>query len=265
MKLVQKAIPYKIETSTKYSDFLFYKTNRPIDTTIKKYRDLRESLSREGWIPSFPATCNRVKGRLYIVDGQNRFTAAQELGIPVVYVVIPNRINIAEINASFRPWNGNDYAASYAADGNPHFQKLIEFRDRHGISASRALSLLSARERIFHDHGATSGAQLKDGSFLHSQQNEAFAESIMRVCGAVPKRYRKIRGLVAAVSRVLGVEEVCPDVLVSKIQANEHMVCAKANVDEYIALFEMIYNKRNKSPVPIAMRVLENLRAKRNS
>jgi hypothetical protein len=42
-----------------------------------------------------------------------------------------------------------------------------------------------------------------------------------------------------------------------KLLANEKLVKPKSSVEEYVQMFEVVYNKRNQSPVPIALKVLE--------
>jgi hypothetical protein len=254
----------KLESSTQYSQFAFYETNRPIDTGLKKYKELKESLFRDGWVPSFPATCHKVGSKLMIVDGQNRFTAAKELGIPVIYVIITQKINVAQINSVHRPWSGNDYASSFAAEGNVHYKRLVAFRNKHGLSANRAASLLLCKQSLMGDTG--SGTKLvRDGNLTINDDAIKFAEIVISVAESLPKKFRNHRGTVAAIARVLAIDDVDPDVMRSKLSINEDMIVPRVSIEDGIAMLESIYNKRNRYPVAISLLATKMARAKTNN
>lgn len=251
-----------IQQSSNYSEFIFKVGNRPIDTSLKKYRTLRDSMKKHGWIPSFPATVNTIKGKRLLIDGQNRFTAAKELGLKVVFVSVPVEYKISEIAEAFRPWSSNDFSASHAAEGNVEFRELEKFRARHNISATKAAGLLMAKRRMISDSSGSAAAFVKSGEFSFTREDSQYAESVLSVCDHMPKSLRRNRGANAAIARILMVDDVCPQTLANKILINEKMVKPKSSVDEYVQMFETIYNKRNQSPVPIALKVLELSRSK---
>lgn len=250
----------KILSSKQYSEFAFFKENRPIRTSMPKYRRLKASMEKHGWIPSFPATVNVINGKKFLVDGQNRFTAAKELGMPILYVPVSKKYNIAEIAESFRPWSGSDFASSHAADGNKNFQLLIEFCDIHGISPTRGVGLLTAQDRLFQDSSGGPSQEVREGTFKFKDGASKYASSVLKVAGEMPLKLRRNRAMTAAVCRVLLVEDVDCAVLIEKIRANIGHIVPKSSVEEYIHLIETIYNKRNKNPVAISLRLLEKSR-----
>lgn len=252
----------KIETSVKYGDFSFLVGNRPIETSHPKYRKVRDSLKKHGWIESFPATVIVRSGKKFLIDGQNRFTAAKELGLPVVFVTIKNNIKISDLSECNRPWNSNDYAGSHASEGNMSFQKLIAFCARHNISAARAGNLLNAKFKMMNDSSGGTAAMIKNGTFKFTSEGLRHAEEVLRVCSHLPQQLRKNRAANAAIARILLIKEVNPDTLIQKLDSNAATITPKATVGEYIQMFELVYNKRNQSPVAIAMKVLEYTRSK---
>jgi hypothetical protein len=252
----------QIQTSPKHSDFYFKVGNRLIDTSFKKYKDLKESMKNNGWIISFPATIEIHNGRKYIVDGQNRYTASKELGIPVVYVVVPSGLKIAQIASSFRAWSGNDYSYSCAAEGNLSFQKLESFRLKHNISANRAVQLLTAKSKIMYDSGGSAADIIKNKNLEYTQDAEDYADSVLMVCNSLPKAIKKNRGANAAIARILLIDDISPSLMIKKIESNQHKATHRATVNEYVQMFENIYNTRNSNPVPIAIKVLESLKIK---
>jgi hypothetical protein len=250
----------KILSSKQYSEFAFFKQNRPIRTSIAKYKRLKNSMERHGWIPSFPATVNVINGKKFLVDGQNRFTAAKELGLPVVYVVVAKKYNIAEIAESFRPWSGLDFASSHAADGNKSFQLLMEFCDKHGVSPTRGVSLLTAKDKVFSDSSGSASQAVREGTFEFKEEGAKYASNVLKVAAEMPKALKRNRAMVAAISRVLLVDEVDCRTMIEKVRANLGFIVPKATVDDYVRLLESIYNKRNKNPLAISHKLLEKSR-----
>jgi len=259
---MKNTTPPQIRKSSNYSEFHFKLGNRKIDTGLKKYRELRDSMKKHGWIPSFPATIEIKDGKKYIIDGQNRFTVAKEIGIPVIFVAIEVDFKISDIASPFRAWNGNDFSSSHAAEGNKHFQKLEQFREKHNISANRAISLLTAKRNIMMDSAGRPSQAIKSGDFEWSEEAANYAESVLKICDLLPKNLRRNRGANAAIGRVLLIHKICLKTLGDRITSNHAKIVPKASVEEYVQLFEVIYNTRNKSPLPIAMMVLELMRLK---
>lgn len=255
------ALP-KIQRSTNYSEFAFLQTNRPIDTENSKYRDLFKSMKKLGWVPSFPATVFMKNGKKFLIDGQNRFTAAKEQGKAIIYVVVDVNYDIPDLVSSFRAWSSNDFAASIAAKGNAHYVKLVEFHKKHGISANRAACLLLAREHQMRDSSGSATAALRAGTFKFTESGRLHAETVLRVCSYLPKKLRKNRAANAAIARICLVDEINVETLIQKITSNNPQIIPKITVDDYLHLFEDIYNKRNTKPVAVTLRVLEAQRKK---
>jgi hypothetical protein len=251
-----------IQQSSNYSEFIFKVGNRPIDTSLKKYKDLRNSMKKHGWIPSFPATVNTINGKRMIIDGQNRYTAAKELGLKIVFVSVQTEYKISEIAEAFRPWNSNDFSASHAAEGNAEFRELERFRARHNISSVKAAGLLMAKRKMIGDSSGSASAVVKSGDFSFTREDSQYADSVLHVCDHMPQSLRRNRGATAAIARILMVDDVCASTLANKILANQKDIKPKSSVDEYVQMFETVYNKRNQSPVAIALKVLELSRAK---
>lgn len=252
----------QIKRSSNYNEFYFKVGNRKIDTNLKKYRELRESMKKHGWIPSFPATVEIKDGKKFFIDGQNRYTVAKELGLEVIFVVIEVNFKISDIAAPFRPWSGNDFSSSHASEGNRHFQKLEAFRAKHNVSANRAMALLTAKRNVMFDSTGAPSNAIKSGDFEWTDDAADYAEAVLKICDLLPKALRRNRASNAAIGRILLVEKVCRRTLGDKITSNQSKIVPKSSVEEYVQLFEVVYNTRNRSPLPIALMVLEVMRSK---
>jgi hypothetical protein len=245
--------------SRNYKMFAFKETNRPVNSSGHKYEKLKTSMATNGWIPAMPLMVTESDAGYLIDDGQHRFTCAVELGIPVLFVVVENHYNVPKINECFRAWTGDDYVHSHAASGNKHFILLKKFMDRHGLKASRAANLLAAKNSFMCDSGGSVTNRLRDGSFVYSELGEAYAEQVLKVADGLPTKLKTNRSANAAIARVLLLDDVCPDTLKSKLEANAKEVTPRSDITEYLQMLEYIYNKRNRNKLPILI-MLSDLR-----
>lgn len=111
----------KVYKSFDYDKFKFLEANRE----VKKAQVLKiaNSIDQVGYIIPSPIIVNED---LEIIDGQGRFTACKEKGLPIYYVISTGagvRECIA-MNIGQKNWTTNDYIRSYAARGNTSYVLL---------------------------------------------------------------------------------------------------------------------------------------------
>lgn len=85
-----------------------------------------------------------VNERFQIIDGQHRFTAAQELGQPIHFTVVSG-LGVAEarnMNILHRQWTVEDFARSYALGGDPNYQKYLRLKEEYGFNHSILLTYI---------------------------------------------------------------------------------------------------------------------------
>lgn len=106
-----------IKTSFDYSRFKFYPSNREPN----HWRKLYDSIKENDLTKYVPIVVQNVNGFLYIVDGQGRFLACKELGIPIYYIESVNdEIGdkyIATMNTNQTQWKLIDYLKYYKSKG----------------------------------------------------------------------------------------------------------------------------------------------------
>ncbi len=112
--------------STKdYEEFKRLKGNRAVET--KRVEKIKKSINDVGYITS-PILVNE---KMEIIDGQGRFQALKELGMPIEYIV-QSGIGIKEcvsMNINQTNWNTKDYIKTYAErelESYIYLQKLQE-------------------------------------------------------------------------------------------------------------------------------------------
>ena len=115
---------FQLHETRDYSEFSYYKFNRPIDQ--KKVNRLAKSISQETNQLISPIVCD-PEGR--IIDGQHRLEALKRLGIPVHYVIrrLDGDIIKYLINANnvVEKWKHIDFARLWAETGNQNYIDLL--------------------------------------------------------------------------------------------------------------------------------------------
>lgn len=134
--MTDKQVTSVFETSD-YDKFKFMLGNRNINlSSVKK---IEESISQNG----FKMCPILVNEKFEIVDGQHRFNALKDLGLPIYYV-IENGLNIEDcknLNINAKNWTLDDYVESYASLGYEEYIKLLNLKTELKISTSVAITL----------------------------------------------------------------------------------------------------------------------------
>lgn len=241
----------KVLKSSEYSQFVFTLENRPLQTSNIKFKNLVASMKANGFLPSFPISVRRSGSRYQILDGQNRFEAAKQLGIPILYVVYEadTQLDIAALNDTQRAWSMKDFVGSYATQGKADFHFLQEFAKRGKLHLNRAASLLGGEMYA----SGNVRKKLRDGTF--EIRDVEYAERVVALVNAVAEHCHEpwVRGTpcIAALSRLLRVSEFDPALLIKRIPANMSLFINQPTVDAFTEMFERIYNSRSRAAVPL--------------
>jgi hypothetical protein len=123
-----------IQQSTDYEEFSLLEGNRGVsrghaETLKRAFEETGNLLAAQ------PILVNKSK---QIIDGQHRFEACKELGLPIYFTVISNlNVNDARnINIIKREWLPLDYAKSYAVSGNKNYQRYLQLGEDYGVAHS---------------------------------------------------------------------------------------------------------------------------------
>ena len=89
------------------------------------YKKVKESIEAHDYTMYQPIL---VSKQMEIVDGQNRYLACKELGLPI-YFIVSQEIHIyaaADINQASKNWGAIDYARHYAKRGKDSYIMLLD-------------------------------------------------------------------------------------------------------------------------------------------
>jgi hypothetical protein len=252
--MVKAKLDRKIMSTKNYRLFGRSGDNRDLD--LKKHRSLYESMKKYGFLSSFPIVCVRdATKHLVVKDGQHRLAFAEELGLPVWYVVADTDFDVAEINSTPKTWTLYDYARKFAANGLTAYHDGLEFVEIHRLPIGTAFALLAGNTCFTNVRNEfVSGAfVIKDrqwaddvaslySKMVHTSSNVKsvrFMEACMAVCRVSDFDHdRMVRGAVR-----------CRDKLVSY-----------STRDAYLDMLEEIYNYGRKQLVSLKLPAIQAMR-----
>lgn len=171
----------EINTTENYSKFKLINFNREInDKHVKK---LVKSMQVQ-YLP-IPILVNE---NMEIIDGQHRFTACQQLGLPIHYAVMDEKKSvdvIQRINSLSKAWKLTDYHRAYVIQGKQEYIKLNDLLKKYNISLDFYLAVHGC------DLGRNSRIAFKEGKHKVTTANKQNLALTMqyydRIKGDFPK------------------------------------------------------------------------------
>ncbi len=143
-----------LHTSGNYAMFEFLKFNRKVSP--EHVRELVESINSFG-VLSYPVVvktdCLDGSERYYIADGQHRFTAMKELGLPIYFTLhnISSKEQlvrlIAKVNNTSKKWSLSQYLKAWVSLKIDSYLALKKQYIQSGLQLSVLLEAYSGRDR----------------------------------------------------------------------------------------------------------------------
>ena len=236
----------KIISTRNYGLFELHSVNRDVEKT----KWLRESMMKHGWIDAYPLHVIKNGGnKLYIKDGHHRFDVAQELSIPVKYVICNDKASIHEIIKTVNFWSLNDYLTSYMRAGLNDYAAVNNYRNYTGIKLADCVALLSGQSAGSHNKSESfKSGKYKVGDVTHA----TVVGDIVKYCVDNIVGWANNTRFVQAVSKIVWLPEFQPEVFKQKAITFKYLFDKQPTVQHYMDLIESIYNRHSKSKVPLA-------------
>lgn len=257
METYDTPITMVMETND-YDKFKFILQNRQPDHV----KALAQSF-KDRYVPN-AILCNE---KYEIIDGQNRFLAAKELGLPIFYYCIENLgiYDVASLNSYGKNWSPIDFINMWAALGKDEYKKILSFCKMYpDISLSSVLMILSdsiaAQQGVV---GTDSGVmkygvnsrknKLKSGDFEIKDLNHAHfvARSIMQYKPLVRPGVQiyKQSAFISALIQLLRKSYFDNNEMVRKALRIPSMFYRCVNAKEYILMLENLWNYKRVKKV----------------
>lgn len=247
----------KLQVTKNYSLFNRSDDNRPLD--LSEHKTLKQSMQRYGFIPSQPMSVVRHRGKLVVKDGQHRLAFAEELGLPVYYVVDDADWDIATVNSTPKSWTPLHYALKFAANGLQPYVELLTYFDRHPISIGICIGLLSGSVKWTHFRG-----QFQSGQF--EIRDREWADNVANLYTALIAQSPSVKGkgCLNACMAVCRVDKFDAKRLLRGASRRREKLVSYSTRDASLVMFEELYNLNQKKRVPIKF-LAEEAMAKRNA
>ncbi len=235
-----------IHTTSNYSEFQFTDYNRSVDAA--HVRRLKKLIEKTGLMQPINVTSDK-----YIVDGQHRFHACRELGIPVKYIVTEamRMSDVVELNNASKAWTVQDKVESYAAQGNEHYIKLVSFH-KDCLEVDKRISM---RIAAMIAQGSASNASSVQRKMNISRGTWEFREdydvALKRLYSLSRfKRwdfYLRMSFVTAFLRCIRTMDDFSPAELLKRAEANPQLFVNAATAEETLRVWENVYNYRRKN------------------
>lgn len=230
-----------MQESKEYNNFKFLSANRPID--YNHVNKIKKSLQEYGFLDSQPITVN---SEMEIIDGQHRFVACKEMGLPIKFVQIqPKRTDniLVSLNTTQKKWNVLDYVVYYAQQGNSHYVRLLQLSKKYNISITCVCSL--AGDSV---QGGSDTDIIKAGNFQFENCEVGIVEGkIERALDCCKFMGLKLSDrIVRALVLVSRHKEFTWKEFLQKLEYQRDKCYKCSTIAGYIKMLETIYNNKRR-------------------
>lgn len=243
----------QITSTTMYSKFNFLKNNRPVKRDL--VNRLKASILYKNMLHLKPIL---VDQNMCIIDGQHRFTAAQELGVPIYYQMETKKepVKIEELVCLqiSGQWKLEDYLHAWMESGNKAYIMLQNMMNDLKIGLPQALMYLDARIGY-----RTGSRDFREGKLMIEDLDRVY-DKINKVKKSIEFIKEKYMGndnlkwtqskmCHKSLSLLIDHPEFNYDDFMRKLPYHIQKIRPCNNYKEYMKMFLHIYNWRNKNPI----------------
>lgn len=250
-----------------YDKFNLIAGNRPINR--HHVAEIELSIKRYGYMPD-----QRILITLdnCIIDGQHRFTACKNLGIPILFSTInknsyePDLLDfIRALQNTQRRWTLIDAMDSFVLQNNPHYAKIKMWHEKYRISYSVISACFPGNSQDKTVNGIRTSIsrsnRLHSGQFeIKNEQDEQrfirFAETLTLI--------RNLKDVTLGKQNWINQDSfnyalwvftnnafVLPSTFHTKLQNHYHKITKQKDRRTYVEMFLHIYNFQNKQKISI--------------
>lgn len=228
-----------IYSSTDYSSFQKLNGNRSVLDQRKNM--IMASIMERGWIRN-PVVVNE---KMEIIDGQGRFEALKELGLPVEYVVAKGATisDCIALNIKQKNWSAEDYIKCYADMGNNDYAVLYSLMGKYQEIKNSSLHVVVGRAT--RDGSST---EIKSGAFkvFDPDSLEDRLDFVNNCLSVVGQGNGANRTWVGALKFIYFCNKIDNNIFLEKLKRHRVFLYPCATVRQALEIFEKIYNYNAK-------------------
>ena len=223
--------------SSDYKQFKPMAGNRPINRT--RVKQIAESMRVFGYLPTFPIVVNDEET---IRDGQHRFEAAKEAGVPYAYVICNlSLIAIRKAGALSAKWTITDQIVSRASMGQESYVLLREYIATSPFAPKATLVIM---QRCYGKGQRNFFPDVNDGDFIHTDSFRAKYLLFQKYLAVFDKTFMKSLFALSAALNLFSHAEYDHSRMIEKLdyQSTRQVRCAA--LSDYQTLLFGIYNNK---------------------
>lgn len=226
--------------TTDYDMFVLLEGNRDIN---KLHRDRLLKSVEENYLFS-PIIVNE---HFEVIDGQHRLSCAQELGLPVYYIVCEGYglREIQRYNATAKVWNLDDFLSGYIELGKKEYVMYKAFKEKYDLGHREAIVMLTG---INSKEGEK---EFKLGNLKIKKYNDACvtAEKLLTIAPYYSEWKR--RSFISAILHLLKTTPFLIEEFVPKLKFQQSKMVHCSRIEEYIGVIEKIYNFKRADKISL--------------
>ena len=238
---------YQVHTTTDYSMFKSIDGNRNLN--LLHINRLKKSMQEH-----YLFTVIVVNEKYEIIDGQHRFHAIRDLGLPLHYVMIPgySLLQVQILNANSSNWSTQDYLEAYCNLGYTDYIRLNDFLGKYKLNISIGASILIGNTTG--EGGMKAGAPFeffKHGTLKVSDKQLKAAEKFMDMLYLFEPFFKdfKSRSFVFALMKLMKNPNFEITELLQKVKVQPLALQTCQQVNQMVSLIEEIYNYKRRDKV----------------
>jgi len=251
----------QVNETNDYSMFKTLEGNRQVNKLHVKR--LRESFQK-----AYLLSPIIVNERFEIIDGQHRFEAAKQLGLPINFLIAP-KYGLREVqvlNENMKNWKKEDYLNAYCDLNHPEYLKFRNFMKRFPLFGISSCEIILTNKSGNGSGNNSSSAEMitetnKKGSYtiryfqegdLEIPDYDLAVENVEKLMMIKPyyDGFSR-RGFVGAMIGIFKIDYYNHDKLLKRLQSNPTLMQHCSNIIQYKLMIEEIYNFRSRGNVSL--------------
>jgi len=242
---MQKYTSPLVHVTYDYNLFKLHSSNRPPNHWPK----IAKSLKKKDMSRYVPIIVIATDEGYIIIDGQGRYFACMELGLPIYYIIAEDIgvEDIATFNTGQENWKPLDYLNFYANQGKLHYVRIKQFLSEHSNMKIRYIqSLWQAGSRkmsaseVFNTGEYTFPAEAAKKAAIVSQMLFAIEKNVPK------KELKNTYSLVCALSSISLLDGFEPNRMIQQVKKYPYVFRAQADQTHYKQILETLYNYRKR-------------------
>lgn len=231
-------------STTDYSRFKMLEGNR--DVVESRKQKILNSIREVGYVRN-PIVINK---NYEIIDGQGRFEALKELGLPIEYVTSKDAgleecvaLNLGQTN-----WKSIDYIKSYATRGNENYTRFLGCLNEHKWISVQELYGIVSNKIVGYGGLAQS---VNQGKLVFTEKRRWQIEKSLAFLMGVKDELKMIKGsrrvLITSIAWVINNTKCDTKRLRKIVQEKYPIINPVVTADHFLDDLSNIYNKGIKS------------------